>query len=92
MQRGSPAISPFAAIGNIEKFDLTTSFFSNLLEHKRAKRRLQLTVALFYSCLVLVSGCAEVATGWQKWFHKKLLARTKPVAREITTIVQRQQS
>jgi hypothetical protein len=31
MQRGSPAISPFAAIGNIEKFDLTTSFFSSLL-------------------------------------------------------------
>ena len=30
--RGSPPISPFAAIGNIEKFDLTTSFFSNLLE------------------------------------------------------------
>jgi hypothetical protein len=28
----SPPISPFAAIGNIEKFDLTTSFFSNLLE------------------------------------------------------------
>jgi hypothetical protein len=32
MQRGSPAISPFAAIGNIEKFDLTTSFFSSLLD------------------------------------------------------------
>ena len=32
MQRGSPPISPFAAIANIEKFDLTTSFFSSLLE------------------------------------------------------------
>ena len=31
MQRGSPPISPFAAIANIEKFDLTTSFFSSLL-------------------------------------------------------------
>jgi hypothetical protein len=31
MHRGSPPISPFAAIANIEKFDLTTSFFSSLL-------------------------------------------------------------
>jgi hypothetical protein len=31
MQRGSPPISPFVAIANIEKFDLTTSFFSSLL-------------------------------------------------------------
>jgi hypothetical protein len=31
MQRGSPPISPFVAIENIEKFDLTTSFFSSLL-------------------------------------------------------------
>jgi hypothetical protein len=32
MQRGSPPISPFVAIENIEKFDLTASFFSSLLE------------------------------------------------------------
>jgi hypothetical protein len=31
MQRGSPPISPFVAIENIEKFDLTASFFSSLL-------------------------------------------------------------
>jgi hypothetical protein len=31
MQRGSSPTSPFVAIENIEKFDLTTSFFSSLL-------------------------------------------------------------